>query len=210
MKKLLNKFSVAITSGILAVVLLVFYIIMLSRPISYGMNYKYKTIEEGTEITITINVKNKKTATVSYATEYTITSAETWVYYYDNYLYLVGAKETMNETEYDTEVLRIKENRATAMVEYKEENMLFKTSAFKMKIDGDELKCAGASAFATIVIIIEIAVISFAVTSTILAFKKHKQKQNNIDENNENNNENNDVSNVESNNENTKEDAKTE
>lgn len=213
MKKLLSKFSAAITSGILALVLLVFYIVMLSRPISYGMNYKYKTTEADTEITVTINVKNKKTAIVSYATEYTITSAETWVYYYDNYLYLVGAKETMNETEYDTEVLRIKENRATAMAEYKEENMLCKTSAFKMKIDDEELKCAGASTFAAVVIIIELAVIAFAVTSTVLALKKGKL--NNIDDKNDNNvnndnDNNNNVSSVENNDENKIENTETE
>lgn len=176
MKKFLSKLPVMIISIILAVALLVFYIVMLARPISYGMNYKYTTTEEGMEVCIIINVKNKKTAIVSSQTEYSFYSSEVWIYYSDNYIYLVGSKENMSETDYDTEVLRIKDNRASAMAEYKEEKMLFKTSAFKMKIEDDELKCTGAIVFAIVMIIVELAVVTFAILSTVFTIttKKHQ------------------------------------
>lgn len=175
MKKFLSKLPVMIISIILSVALLVFYIVMLARPISYGMNYKYTTTEEGTEVSIIINVKNKKTAIVSSQTEYSFYSSEIWIYYSDNYIYLVGAKESMSETDYDTEVLRIKDNRASAMAEYKEGEMLLKTSAFKMTIEGDELKCTGAIVFAIVMIIVELAVITFAILSAVFTITNKKR-----------------------------------
>ena len=177
MKKLLSKKWFMITSIAVAVAMLVFYIIMLARPISYGMNYKYSTSVEGEELTTIVNVKNNKTAIMTVKTEFTTIETEMWIYYHDNYIYIVGSKEEMKESDYDAEVLYIEDNRAEAMNYYKDESMLFKTGAFKMEVEGDELKCNGAVVFSILMGIVEMALIGLAITSSIFALKKKPEEK---------------------------------
>ena len=63
MNKFLKKKPVMITFCVLAVLMLIFYIGMLVRPVAIGMNYKGKTTVGLTKVDTTIKINNGKKLT---------------------------------------------------------------------------------------------------------------------------------------------------
>lgn len=161
MKNFLKKKPVFITLVSVAVVLLVFYIAMLARPISYGMTYK--ATEEGVTTKITFDSKQIKNeiseddgSTVSYKLYFVEKDGE--------FMILPGT----TKDSYKDDVKEAKENWGT----YQSAEQTIKINAFSFKVDDVKYTCSGAIVFAVVMGLVEATVIAFAVTSTVLFVKK--------------------------------------
>ena len=189
MKKFLSKMPVMIVFLSLALVGLVFYIVMLARPVSYGMTYSYSHVvteedaalfgeEVGTEINMDIKIKNdKKMEMTTFATSGE--TAECWLIRNGN-KFVIIPEGTGNEEEYDTAVEGLKaDEEAWNAVWNGEAGMpVFEVNAFGMKanlsgIDID-LTCTGAIVFASIWGVVEVALITFGVLSLVFFLKDRK------------------------------------
>lgn len=189
MKKFLSKMPVMIVFLSLALVGLVFYIVMLARPVSYGMTYSYSHVvteedsalfgkEVGTEINMDIKIKNdKKMETTMLDTSEE--AVECWIVRNGNKFVMIP-EGIGNEEEYDTAVEELKADEEVwnALWNGETETPIFEVNAFGIKanfsgIDID-LTCTGAIVFASIWGVVEVALITFGVLSLVFFLKDRK------------------------------------
>lgn len=190
MKKFLSKMPVIIVFLSLAVVGLVFYIVMLARPVSYGMTYSWSHIvteeeseilgqEAGSEMNMTIKIKNDRKMEQTMISENDGEAIETWIIRNGNKFIMIP--ETMTEEEYKTlvEALKADKDEWNALWAGEGEGMLvFNVNAFSIKVDLNgvdiDMTCTGAVVFASVFGAIEVALITFAILSTIFFVKSNK------------------------------------
>ena len=183
MKKFLSKMPVMIVFLSLAVVGLAFYIVMLARPISYGMTYSYtQTITEdnsdpnsginvGENVSIKIKFYNDKKAVTIMDMGSGEIKSDVWVLRIGNKVAILSSTLEMNEDEYNQMVEEIKENKELFNASATEIN------AFKIYSESDssyEMKCNGAVVFAVVFGVVELALITFGVLATIFFVKGKK------------------------------------
>ena len=192
MKKFLSKMPVMIVFLSLAVVGLVFYIVMLARPVSYGMTYTWNHVvteadastfgEVGTEINMSIKIKNDRKMILTMNTENDGEAIETWMIRNGNQFIMIP-EGVSSEEEYETLVEALKANKEEwdALWAGEGEGMpVFDVNAFSIKVDFNgvdiNMTCTGAIVFASVFGVIEVALITFAILSTIFFVKSNKNK----------------------------------
>ena len=190
MKKFLSKMPVMIVFLSLAVVGLVFYIVMLARPVSYGMTYSWSHIvteeeseilgqEAGSEMNMTIKIKNDRKMEQTMISENGGEPIEVWIIRNGNQFIMIPV--TMTEEEYETQVEALKADKDewNALWAGEGEGMpVFNVNAFSIKVDLNgvdiDMTCTGAVVFASVFGAIEVALITFAILSTIFFVKSNK------------------------------------
>ena len=184
MKKFLSKMPVMIVFLSLAVVGLVFYIVMLARPISYGMTYSITEtataedvgsmtgsgIQVGDEITAKIKFKNDTRATLTTIIEDSENAIDMWVYRQGNKVAIIGPTLQISEEEYDQYVEQLKANEEMFNMSAVEIN------AFRMAGEGEteDMVCNGAIVFAVVWGVVEVALITFGALSLVFFLKNRK------------------------------------
>ena len=184
MKKFLSKMPVMIVFLSLAVVGLVFYIVMLARPVSYGMTYSITEtataedvgsmtgsgIQVGDEITAKIKFKNDTRATLTTIIEDSENAIDMWVYRQGNKVAIIGPTLQISEEEYDQYVEQLKANEEMFNMSAVEIN------AFRMTGEGEteDLVCNGAIVFAVVWGVVEVALITFGALSLVFFLKNRK------------------------------------
>ena len=184
MKKFLSKMPVMIVFLSLAVVGLVFYIVMLARPISYGMTYSITEtataedvgsmtgsgIQVGDEITAKIKFKNDTRATLTTIIEDSENAIDMWVYRQGNKVAIIGPTLQISEEEYDQRVEQLKANEKMFNMSAVEIN------AFRMTGEGEteDVVCNGAIVFAVVWGVVEVALITFGALSLVFFLKNRK------------------------------------
>ena len=185
MKKFLSKMPVMIVFLSLAVVGLVFYIVMLARPVSYGMTYSITEtataedvggsmtgsgIQVGDEITAKIKFKNDTRATLTTIIEDSENAIDMWVYRQGNKVAIIGPTLQISEEEYDQRVEQLKANEEMFNMSAVEIN------AFRMTGEGEteDLVCNGAIVFAVVWGVVEVALITFGALSLVFFLKNRK------------------------------------
>ena len=184
MKKFLSKMPVMIVFLSLAVVGLVFYIVMLARPVSYGMTYSITetaTVEDvgsmtgsgiqvGDEITAKIKFKNDTRATLTTIIEDSENAIDMWVYRQGNKVAIIGPTLQISEEEYDQYVEQLKANEEMFNMSAVEIN------AFRMAGEGEteDMVCNGAIVFAVVWGVVEVALITFGALSLVFFLKNRK------------------------------------
>ena len=197
MKKFLSKMPVMIVFLSLAVVGLVFYIVMLARPVSYGMTYTWNHVvteedastfgEVGTEVNMSIKIKNDRKMILTMNTENDGEVIETWIIRNGNKFIMipkgVSSEGVSSEKEYEAFVEALKANKDewNALWSGEGEGMpVFNVNAFSIKVDfygvDINMTCTGAIVFASVFGVIEVALITFAILSTIFFVKSNKNK----------------------------------
>ena len=194
MSKFLSKLWVMITLVAVSTVLLGVYIYALARPISYGMWYSYSHVEKVSEdqsVTIEMSYKfiNDKKLVAKVSSGGTVAETEMWYINNGKQVFFLtdDATLTMNEETFDAMVEQLKAEEAEWNALWSGEadpgmGIAYNMSAFNMKAnvagieqaDQNNLVCGGAIAFAVIMGIIEIALITFAVLSVIYYIKGKK------------------------------------
>ena len=104
MKKFLSKKPVMITFIVLAVVMIAFYIGMMVRPVSYGMNYVSKSSLAGVESTTKYKANSDKTMRLTSITEKNDkidlkAVVDFWIYRDGDTIYLIGEKKYISGIE---------------------------------------------------------------------------------------------------------------
>lgn len=104
MKKFLSKKPVMITFIALAVVMIAFYIGMMVRPVSYGMNYVYKNSVGDTETTTKLKINSDKTMRLTSTRENDgkvsdKTVMEYWIFRDEDSIYQLGVKKYISGIE---------------------------------------------------------------------------------------------------------------
>ncbi len=169
MKNISSKTKIAVVILFITVILLVGYVYMIARPISYGMAYHNSVVYEGETFEGTIRyypdgtLSNKNSNFDEEMTEY--------YYYKDGYVFTLMAE---TDEEYEAEVAYINENFDDAVA-----SPFYATriNAFKQVAEGlDEYvttyTCTGAITFAVVGGIVNLALI--ALTVFFFLFKKAK------------------------------------
>lgn len=199
MKKFLSKLPVMIVLLVLAVAVLGLYIGMLARPVSYGMTYAYsETISEedatldtpaGTTVSVEFEIVSDERAYMTMGTYSGIEMQEikTGVWIIRNGDKIAIIMNTMTEEEYrqSVDALKANEDEWNAFWENGDNSSVIirDVNAFKMTMPaepGEEpvsMTCTGAIVFAVIMGVVEVALIAFAVISTIFFVKAKKQPQ---------------------------------
>lgn len=184
MKKFLSKMPVMIVFLSLAVVGLVFYIVMLARPISYGMTYSITEtataedvgsmtgsgIQVGDEITAKIKFKNDTRATLTIILGDSKNAIDMWVYRQGNKVAIIGPTLQISEEEYDQRVEQLKADEEMFNMSAVEIN------AFRMAGEGEteDMVCNGAVVFAVVWGVVELALITFGALSLVFFLKNRK------------------------------------
>lgn len=200
MKNFLQKKSIMTTLIVLSVLLLAFYIFMLVRPISYGMNYIYvpsaQEIEESGESgNVIVKVLNDKE--VLFSTKTADSKAETEIsitftlWYIRNGNKIYTNTTDFNKTSLDSEeafnnfVNELKQNETTWESIWDSNTTsgyLIELNAFKAKLtisgESHDMNNNGIIWFVVLVGIIEIALITFTILSIIWCYKSKKGKDN--------------------------------
>ena len=187
MKKFLSKMPVMIVFLSLAVVGLVFYIVMLARPISYGMTYSITEtataedvgsmtgsgIQVGDEITAKIKFKNDTKATLTIILGENSITTEMWIVRIGNKVAMLSAVLEMTEEQYNQEVESFKADKTLF------ESSAVEINAFRIKSDTEDstmsdMKCNGAIVFAVVWGVVEVALITFGALSLVFFLKNRK------------------------------------
>ena len=185
MKKFLSKMPVMIVFLSLAVVGLVFYIVMLARPISYGMTYSYtQTVETeqdatesglpiGSEVSMHLKFKSDKRAEVTMTLGENSITTEIWIVRMGNKVAMLNAVSEMTEEQYNQEVESFKADKTLF------ENSAAEINAFRIKSDTEDstmsdMKCNGAIVFAVVWGVVEVALITFGALSLVFFLKNRK------------------------------------
>ena len=196
MKKFLSKMPVMITLLSLAVVGLVFYVVMLARPVSYGMTYTYThTVSEdeasldqpaGTTIGMKMQIMSDKRAYMTIITDLDTGKSEmmTEMWIIRNGDQLAMITESMTEEEYDQAIEELKADEATWDALWAGEDSrvpVFEINSFRLVMpvsaEGEEpetLVCNDAIVFAVVWGVIELALITFGVLSLVFYKKADK------------------------------------
>lgn len=192
MKKFLSKMPVMIVFLSLAVVGLVFYIVMLARPVSYGMTYTWNHVvteedasifgEVGTEISYSLKILNDRKMEQSIIQENDGEPIEVWIIRNGNKFIMIP-EGVSSEEEYDEmlEALKADKNEWDALWSGEGEGMpVFNVNAFNINVNFEgvemEFACTGAIVFASVFGVIEVALITFAILSIIFFTKSNKNK----------------------------------
>ena len=187
MKKFLSKMPVMIVFLSLAVVGLVFYIVMLARPISYGMTYSYtQTVETeqdatesglpiGSEVSMHLKFKSDKRAEVTMTLGENSITTEIWIVRMGNKVAMLDAVSEMTEEQYNQEVENFKADKTLF------ENSAAEINAFRIKFDTEDsimsdMKCNGAVVFAVVWGVVELALIAFGALSLVFFLKDRKDE----------------------------------
>ena len=190
MKKFLSKMPVMIVFLSLAVVGLVFYIVMLARPVSYGMTYTWTHVvteeetstfgvEAGTEISYSLKILNDRKMEQSIIQEDNGEPIEVWIIRNGNKFIMIP-EGVSSEEEYDEmlEALKADEELWNAVWNGEAGMPVFEVNAFGMKANFSEididLTCTGAIVFASIWGVVEVALITFGVLSLVFFLKDRK------------------------------------
>ncbi len=205
MKNFLQKKSIMTTLIVLSVLLLAFYIFMLVRPISYGMNYIYvpsaQEIEESGESgNVIVKVLNDKE--VLFSTKTADSKAETEISITFTLWYIRnGNKIYTNTTDFNKTSLDSEEAFNNFVNELKQDETtwesiwdsnttsgyLIELNAFKAKLtisgESHDMNNNGIIWFVVLVGIIEIALITFTILSIIWCYKSKKGNDNKSEEN---------------------------
>lgn len=185
MKKFLSKMPVMIVFLSLAVVGLVFYIVMLARPISYGMTYSYtQTVETeqdatesglpiGSEVSMHLKFKSDKRAEVTMTLGENSITTEIWIVRMGNKVAMLDAVSEMTEEQYNQEVESFKADKTLF------ESSAVEINAFRIKSDTEDstmsdMKCNGAIVFAVVWGVVEVALITFGALSLVFFLKNRK------------------------------------
>ena len=184
MKKFLSKMPVMIVFLSLAVVGLVFYIVMLARPISYGMTYSYtQTVETeqdatesglpiGSEASMHLKFKSDKRAEVTMTLGENSITTEMWIVRMGNKVAMLSAVSEMTEEQYNQAVESFKADKTLF------ENSAVEINAFRIKSDTEDsmsdMKCNGAVVFAVVWGVVELALIAFGALSLVFFLKNRK------------------------------------
>lgn len=199
MKKFLSKLPVMIVLLVLAVAILGLYIGMLARPVSYGMTYAYsETISEedatldtpaGTTVSVEFEIVSDERAYMTAVTYSGIDmegiKTSLWIIRNGDKIAII--MNTMTEEEYrqSVDALKANEEEWNAFWENGDNSSVIvrDVNAFKMTMPVDpgeepvSMTCDGAIVFAVIMGVVEVALIAFAVISTIFFVKAKKQPQ---------------------------------
>ena len=196
MKKFLSKMPVMIVFLSLAVVGLVFYIVMLARPVSYGMTYTWTHVvteeetstfgvEAGTEISYSLKILNDRKMEQSIIQENDGEPIEVWIIRNENKFIMIP-EGVSSEEEYDAmgEALKADKKEWDALWSGEGEGMpVFNVNAFNINvnIEGVEMEfaCKGAIVFASVFGVVEAALITFAVLATVFYIKNRKSTNEN-------------------------------
>lgn len=182
---------VFITAVAVAVVLLVVYIVMLARPVSYGMKYTYKNTKDNMTVEATYKFKSDKIVNVETKIDGKVfedSTGEAWILRNGNQFTIIGMKsgeDAMTEEEYNARVKSLKDSEQwDAFWNGKLEGMKpYKVSTFKLSMGEDmfggeaNLTCSGAIVFAVVMGVVEALVIAFAATSTTFFILDKKNAQ---------------------------------
>ena len=195
MKKFLSKMPVMITLLSLAVVGLVFYVVMLARPVSYGMTYTYThTVSEdeasldepaGTTIGMKMQIMSDKRAYMTVITDLDTGKSEMmteiWIIRNGNQIAMITS--SMTEEEYDQAIEELKADEAAWNALWAGEDPsvpIFEINSFRILppvADGevvDTMICNDAIVFAVVWGVIELALITFGVLSLVFYKKGDK------------------------------------
>ena len=199
MKKFLSKLPVMIVLLVLAVAILGLYIGMLARPVSYGMTYAYtETISEedatletpaGTTVSVEFEIVSDERAYMTAVTYSGIDmegmKTSLWIIRNGDKIAII--MNTMTEEEYrqSVDALKANEEEWNAFWENGDNSSVIvrDVNAFKMTMPVDpgeepmSMTCDGAIVFAVIMGVVEVALIAFAVISTIFFVKAKKNPQ---------------------------------
>ena len=170
MKKILSKATYPIILLVIAALFLAFYVYMIARPISYGMEYHFKGTVLGYEFeTTTVFKTNNKALFINESLE---EPQESYYYYHKGgWIFMCYAA---NEEEYLAEVERIKADLEGTQAS---EMYAFRISAFSYSYgdpaDGSEVvqTCAFAKNFAVVGALVEL----FLIAITAVAFTRRKK-----------------------------------
>ena len=190
MKKFLSKMPVMIVFLSLAVVGLVFYIVMLARPVSYGMTYTWNHVvteadasifgqEVGSEINYSLKILNDRKMEQSIIQENDGEPIEVWIIRNENKFIMIPEGVSSEEYEAQLEALKADKDEWNALWAGEGEGMpVFEVNAFGMKANFSEididLTCTGAIVFASIWGVVEVALITFGVLSLVFFLKDRK------------------------------------
>lgn len=143
MKNLLIKKSFKIALIVLTLVIALLYILMLVRPVSYGMYYVYKDSSENSEYTCKVKIKNDEIMRVININkeEGVVVSKEDsdrWIYRNGNTIYCIGIKKLHSVISDGTQWSEdeIKEDNEYAITEEDYNNIV--TSLNNAKNDGNQ------------------------------------------------------------------------
>jgi len=175
MKKFFGKLPVMITFVALAVVMAVFYIGMLVRPVAIGMTYKGDMdLGSGTKMEMVVKVTSSSKADVS--VKFTGVSLEL-----EDVRYIEHDRELLILLDDDMQPLKMTDK------EYKDfkkdviknwdtyEEGAFDINAFSMGEDEDTLTCTGSIVFAAVGGVVLVALLALG-TLSVVYFVKGKKK----------------------------------
>lgn len=142
MKKFLTKKPVMIIFIALAVVMLAFYIGMMVRPVSYGMNYVSKSASAGVETTSKYKINSDKTARIVMVTEKDgkVTQksvADYWIYRDEDTIYNLGLKKVVSGIEDGKKVSKEEINNINKNSESKDDYKKTVETLDKAKNEGE-------------------------------------------------------------------------
>lgn len=169
MKKFLACTKTTIILLIAAVISLGFYVYMLARPISYGMEYHNESVYEGGTFEGKMTFYPNRTM-VNRNTNFD-EEIKSRYYYKDGYIFYTLAE---TDEEYEEEIASINENfdKAIETLFYADEINSFKLIA----TEGDGFvtvyTCKPAIVFAIVGGVVELVIVGFALASVILGKKK--------------------------------------
>lgn len=166
MKNFLKKMPVFITFLSLAVVMLVVWIAMVARPVSYG--WGYKGTENGVDTVFTLN--SDHTYDLYFEDTDTTESA-----YFFRRGYKVKFSEAMSEDEYEELKKTYDAFTSEQLDEFYADSI--KVNAFRFSSGTVTYTCTGAIVFASVAGVIEVALITFATLSTVFFIRSRKGKK---------------------------------
>lgn len=169
MKEILSCKRTAIILLAVTILTLGFYVYMIARPISYGMEYHTKTEYEGMVFENT--VVHYPDTTVIYRSSTFIGDQTARYYYKDGYTFAVAAQ---TDPAYEKEVAEIEADFEKAV---KTPFYAQKVNAFRLTAENEgytiEYKCDAAVRFAIIFGVVEALLIALTAVSLVL-YKKSK------------------------------------
>ncbi len=175
MKKFFGKLPVMITFVALAVVMAVFYIGMLVRPVAIGMTYKGKVdMGMGEKMEMTIKVKSGSEVDVKISMDESSMEMENIRYIeHDRQIYVLldNAGEELSDKEYK----ELKEEAIENWDDLDEMGALMDANAFVIGDDEDTLKCTGSIIFAVIGGVLVAGLVTFGTLSVLYYVKGKKQ-----------------------------------
>lgn len=182
-KGIMKKQTVMIILLVVALFFTALYIGVLARPISYGMAYSGSIAVEGeTPVDLTIKFKNSEVMVYSASGEEQGQKVEMEVEFFiitnGNKFMPVGIKgdgtgDTITQEEYDATVAGLKADKEAWDAIWASEDV-DKINAFSMTMEGEDMTCNGAIAFAVVMGLVTVASIVFAGLSLNLYIKDRK------------------------------------